>query len=225
MVAGHEPQPTQRLPRPAIEALLAYVALCGVSLFSRLFPCVFGLVVFAGIGFPLYWGRRTGDWATLGFRRSGLGRALLWGTGTGMVSVLYVVASARLNPLPPPPLLPVQLALAIPIAFLVLAPFQEFFFRGWLQPRLQHGLGKAAGLVVTSLGFSFWHLLPPFEGTPTSAVSVSSPSGLLTTLGMGLVFGYAFQRTSSIVAPWLAHALMIVALVGVGGMTFVQYSP
>ena len=224
-MVNNESQPTKRLPRPMSEALLGYGAFCSVSLLSRLLPCVFGLVVLAGIGFPLCWGKRTGDWATLGFRRRDLGRALLWGATTGVVAVVYVVVSARLNPLPPPPLLPVQLALGIPIAFLMLAPFQEFFFRGWLQPRLQDGLGKVAGLVVTSLAFTFWHLIPPFEGTSTSAVSVSSPSGLLTTLGMGLVFGYAFQRTSNIVAPWLAHALMIIALVGVGGMTFVQYTP
>ena len=75
----------------------------------------------------------------------------------------------------------------------------------------------------TSLAFSLWHLFPPFEGTATSTISVSSAGGILTSLGMGLAFGYIFQRTRNIVAPWLAHALMVAATIAVGAMTLVQF--
>lgn len=42
---------------------------------------------------------------------------------------------------------------------------------------------------------------------------------------MGVLFGYICQRTRNIVAPWLAHGLWIVALILVGAMTFVQFTP
>jgi membrane protease YdiL (CAAX protease family) len=43
------------------------------------------------------------------------------------------------------------------------------------------------------------------------------------TAVMGLVFGYIFQRTGSIIAPWFAHVLTGLTLVLSGAMTFVQY--
>lgn len=54
-------------------------------------------------------------------------------------------------------------------------------------------------------------------------VPIMSVSGMLFTTGMGLLFGYIFQRTGNIVAPWLAHALAGLALMLTGSMTFVQY--
>jgi membrane protease YdiL (CAAX protease family) len=58
-----------------------------------------------------------------------------------------------------------------------------------------------------------------------STLAFTSIESILTTVGMGLLFGYIFQRTRSIVAPWLAHVLWAVALIPVGAATFVQYSP
>jgi membrane protease YdiL (CAAX protease family) len=210
--------------KPLMQAALAFVAFCALSLVSRLAECVFLLVVLAGIAFPLYWGRRTHDWASLGFRREGLGRALLWGGGAGVLGAAYILLANLVDPLPPPPYLPIQLAIGVPAAFLLMAPFQEFFFRGWMQPRLEQSIGPVWGITVTALCFSIWHLLPPMTGSPGAHIDVASPSGILTTLGMGLLFGTVFRRTSNIAAPWLAHALMIIALVAVGGTTFFQYS-
>ena len=206
------------------EALIAYVVFCSLSLVSRFVLPAFFLVIVCGIAFPLIWGRITRDWSALGFTRQKLGWALLWGSGAGLVGVVYITLSARNDPFPAPPLLGLQLAIGIPLAFLILSPFQEFLFRGWIQPRLEAAVGRWAGLLVTAVGFALWHVLPPFEGSPTSTLPVSSLEGILTTLGMGLLFGYILQRTRSIVAPWLAHALWVVALIPVGAMTIVRYS-
>jgi len=102
-----------------------------------------------------------------------------------------------------------------------MSPFQEFLFRGWLQRRFQDALGLWPGLIVTSISFALWHLYPPFE--QAQIVPIMSVSGMLFTTGMGLLFGYIFQRTGNIVAPWLAHALAGLALMLTGSMTFVQY--
>ena len=75
--------------------------------------------------------------------------------------------------------------------------------------------------MVTSVGFAVWHLCPPFE--QAQIVPITSVFGMAFTTVMGLVFGYIFHRTGSIVAPWLAHVLAGLTLVLSGAMTFVQY--
>jgi membrane protease YdiL (CAAX protease family) len=124
-----------------------------------------------------------------------------------------------------PPMLGLQLAFGMPVWFLVLSPFQEFFFRGWLQPRFQDSVGKWIGLFLTSACFSLWHFFPPFEGTPTSILPVTSFSGIITTVAFGMIWGYTVQRTNNIVAPWISHALAGIAVVLPGKMTFIYYAP
>jgi membrane protease YdiL (CAAX protease family) len=119
------------------------------------------------------------------------------------------------------PLFALQLIVGIPIWLLIMSPFQEFFFRGWLQPRFEKSLGVWPGLAVTSVGFAVWHLCPPFE--QAQIVPIMSVFGMTLTTMMGLVFGYVFRRTGNIVAPWLAHVLAGLTLVLSGAMTFVQY--
>jgi membrane protease YdiL (CAAX protease family) len=40
---------------------------------------------------------------------------------------------------------------------------------------------------------------------------------------MGVLLGYAFQRTGNIVAPWLGHVIAGLTLVLNGTMVFLQY--
>lgn len=124
-----------------------------------------------------------------------------------------------------PDTLALQLLVSTPLWFLVMSPFQEFLFRGWLQPKFQQGVGKWSGLLLTSACFTLWHLCPPFEGTPTSILPVTTFTGAISTLLLGVTFGYVFQRYNNILAPWIAHALAGIALVPMGLMSFVQYSP
>lgn len=172
------------------------------------------------MAFPLLWASwRTRDWARKGFTRRNLSQALLWRLGTGLLllTIEWFTAGDRQTA----PLFWLQLAVGIPIWVLIMSRFQEFLFRGWLQPRFQDALGLWPGLIVTSISFALWHLCPPFE--QAQIVPIISVSGMLFTTGMGLLFGYIFQRTGNIVAPWLAHALAGLALMLTGSMTFVQY--
>lgn len=119
------------------------------------------------------------------------------------------------------PFFGLQLIVGIPIWLLIMSPFQEFFFRGWVQPRFEQSLGQWPGLVVTALCLSVWHLVPPFE--QAQIVPIMSVFGMTFTAAMGLIFGYIFRRTGNIVAPWLAHVLAGLTLVLSGAMAFVQY--
>lgn len=200
------------------EAIIAFLAFCGLSLVSRLVAPLFLLVVGAGLFFPLIWGMFTKDWRTMGFTRRNIGPGLIWGAGSGLLLmvIIWFTTEHKLAPF-----FGLQLLVGIPIWLLIMSPFQEFFFRGWLQPRFEKSLGPWPGLVVTSTGFAVWHLCPPFE--QAQIVPIMSLYGIVFTTVMGLVFGYAFQRTRNIVAPWLAHVLAGLTLVLSGAMTFVQY--
>lgn len=210
------PQVTRR--RSLTEALIALAAFCGLSALSRLFPPVWALVPVSGIAFPLLWAWRRREWARMGFTRRNLGQALLWGLGAGLLllAIEWFTTEHKTAPF-----FLLQLAVAMPIWLLIMSPFQELFFRGWLQPRFQEALGLWPGLIVTSVSFALWHLCPPFE--QAQIVPIMSAYGTLFTTGMGLLFGYIFQRTGNIIAPWLAHVLAGLALVLTGAMTFVQY--
>ena len=200
------------------EAIIALLAFYGLSLLSRLVAPLFLLVVGSGLLFPLIWGMLTKDWKTMGFTRRNIGQALIWGVGSGilLMVVIWFTTEHKLAPF-----FALQLIVGIPIWLLIMSPFQEFFFRGWLQPRFEKSLGLWPGLVVTSVGFAVWHLCPPFE--QAQIVPIMSVFGMGLTTVMGLIFGYIFHRTGSIVAPWLAHVLAGLTLVLSGAMTFVQY--
>jgi membrane protease YdiL (CAAX protease family) len=201
-----------------VEAILALLAFYGLSLLSRLVPMLFLIVVGFGLFFPLIWGIFTKDWKTMGFTSQNLGRAFLWGGGSGVLLMAFIwfTSEHKLDPF-----FFLQLIVGIPIWLLILSPFQEFFFRGWLQPRFEKSVGFLPGLLLTSVGFALWHLCPAFE--EAQIVSIISVSGMLFTVALGLVFGYIFHRTGNIIAPWLAHVLAGLTLVLSGAMTFVQY--
>jgi membrane protease YdiL (CAAX protease family) len=200
------------------EAVTALVAFCALSLLSRLVPLLFLLVVGGGLLFPLIWGVFTKDWKSMGFTRRNLGPGLLWGAGGGLLLmvVIWYTTEHRLAPF-----FGLQLIVGIPIWLLIMSPFQEFFFRGWLQPRFENALGLWPGLVATSISFAVWHLCPAFE--QAQIVPIMSLYGMVFTTVMGLIFGYTFCRTRNIMAPWLAHVLAGLTLVLSGAMTFVQY--
>lgn len=97
--------------------------------------------------------------------------------------------------------------------FLLIALPEEYFYRGWLQTRLNEAFEKRAeeqgrtawnwhgftpAIVVTSALFGIGHLLVPIGGALiASRMSVFFPA---------LLFGWLKQRTGTIVAPVVYHA-------------------
>lgn len=214
--------------RHLVEAIIAYVAFCGLSVLSRFVLPVFLLVMVFGLAFPLLWAKFAREWTSIGFKRRNRKKALLWGFVAGLIGMIYAFIYSVITSIEEwsvPPMLGLQLALGIPIWILIMSPFQEFLFRGWLQPRFQDSIGKWAGLFVTSICFTLWHFCPPLESTATATIPITSVGGVLSTFGLGMLFGYVFQRTDNIVAPWLAHAFSGVGLILAGTLSFIQYTP
>ena len=194
-----------------------YVAFCGISLLSRhVYPC-FGVVVLVGIVLPLAWGRFAGEWAAMGFSRQHIGKAVLWGVGAGIVS--GVAGLAVLEERSVASNLGRQLLIGAPFWILVISPFQEFFFRGWMQSGLEDALGWRWALVIANVCFVAWHYVSPIVDMAT--FPLASVGGVVATFVAGLAYGDAFHRSQNILAPWLGHAISGLVFVVVGAMDFV----
>lgn len=198
-------------------AVLAYGIFFAFSVLGRWIPEVFYLVMLAGIAFPLVWAALTRDWAGIGLTRRHWKEAVLWGMGlgVGLGGLAYLALTSQGRHLPQDaPLLP--LIIGIVLSFLVVSPFQEFFFRGWLQPRFQAGLGKWLGLLTCSLAFALWDVLPPLNAPLSTTAIITSIASIPVSFSVALLFGYSLQRTGNMLAPWLAHAIVVVALLMTG---------
>lgn len=200
------------------------VSLAGVLIFfllsilSRKNGDLFGLVVIFGIGLPLCWGFLFRDWVSLGFTKENLSRSLMWGLIAGVISSL--LGTLVINDFSMPDQLGKQLLVGIPLWILIISPFQEFFFRGWLQSSLSTRLGKHWGLLISNLAFTAWHYLSPI--VDLAEFPLRSWTGLISTFLAGLIYGYAFQRSQSIIAPWLGHAVSGIIFLIIGAMDLLQ---
>lgn len=210
--------PKQDGGKQLAQAIIVYSVFCGVSLLSQVAYPVFSLVTLMGLALPLAWGKHTSKWAEMGFTRHNLWSALRWGVAAGVLASIIGAAVVPQRSLPPT--LGLQLAIGIPIWALIASPFQEFFFRGWLQTRFENALGTWSGMLVATGCFTLWHYFAPFVGRTT--VPLDIPIGALSTFGAGLMYAYSFQRTRNIVAPWLAHVLTGIAFIVIGAMDFTQ---
>ncbi len=202
--------------KPFLLATLAYFIFCGLSFLSRSVEPLFGLVTIIGIAFPLAWGKWTGDWASMGFCQRNLTSAIGWGVLGGILTGL--IGMAVLPELSFPSNLGMQLLIGVPLWAFIASPFQEFFFRGYLQPIAQVRFGDFFGLLLANLGFTLWHYYAPFSGSP---IPLNTVLGFTSTFLAGLVYAYVFHRTRHIVAPWLAHLLTGIIFIVVGAMDFV----
>lgn len=203
-----------------LEAAAVFMAFCGVSLLDRLSPLGTPLMVLAGLSFPLLWGWRRGSWAEMGFTRQGLGRALLWGLAAGLATIPIALLAVPVRGLAPD--LGRELAAGVPLWLLVAAPFQEFLFRSWLQPRWEGALGRWAGLLAATLTFTLWHFCLPVAFATRSAFPIYTVRGMAATFAAGLVYGLVFRHTRHVAAPWLAHTVSGVFFLLIGAASFFQ---
>jgi len=218
MTRGEGGQTQQTGRDRLLEAGAGYTLFAGLGFLARFLPVGFHLMGAVGFLLPLAWGYRTGRWREMGFTRDNWRAALLWGLGAGLLASLIGLITLPARSLAPR--LGQQLALGIPFGLLLASPFQEFFFRGWLQTRLEGALGGWGGLLLSNVCFLLWHYLVPFAAMPGWSYPLYTVGGFLGTLAAGLVFGYSFQRTRSILAPWLAHGLSQIAFAAVGAVVF-----
>lgn len=206
----------------AIVSLSVFAAFSILTYLGNFSPVWLSLAALGMLLLPVIWAWRRRAWVDMGFSLRNLASALWWGLGGGFLSTL--VGLLVIGKIEIPDDLLAQLAVAIPMWLLMASPFQEFFFRGWLQSRLASALGMWPGLLLTLTCFTLWHFTLPIFG-PQSTFPMFTVRGVVGTIASGFIYGYVFQRTQNIIAPWLAHAMSGIAFVIIGAATFIPPAP
>ncbi len=203
--------------RSAIPIAAVYVALYTLTVLGRFVSTITYLVYVAAIAFPLTVAAATRDWHSIGITSRNWKPAIWAGMATGtIVATLTLIALAAMGQIQSPANLLQQLLVGIPVAFLVISPFQELLFRGWMQPRLQQSVGTVKGLVLCAILFALWDALPPLRGVSLPSALWASAQLIPLSLGFALVVGVLYYRTGNLIAPWIAHAIAVISLVVAG---------
>jgi hypothetical protein len=87
------------------------------------------------------------------------------------------------------------------LSVVVVAPVEEFLFRGIVQGRLRERFGPVPAIAGASLLFGAMHL------TNYSGSVVPIVAGALMIAVVGSVFGVIYEWTANLVVPILAHAV------------------
>ena len=83
---------------------------------------------------------------------------------------------------------------------------EEFGWRGYLQPRLEH-LGPLRSLVVVGLIWGVWHVPVIAQGHNYPGYPVvGSVAMVVFCVLLSIIFGWLFRASRSVLAPTLAHA-------------------
>jgi hypothetical protein len=178
-----------------------WVASAGWAQHPAAFTAVLATWLWAASGLCAWLGGAR--WTTLGLRAGrGNARALLLGLGIGalpMAGALLALGAwsgGEWQANPQATLAAARIGLATVVCSVL---FEELLFRGYAFAQLQRLLGPAAALWLSALLFGAYHLL----GSGDWAMGALF-RGLMAMSG-GLVFGYALQRSGSLVLPIGLH--------------------
>ena len=96
----------------------------------------------------------------------------------------------------------------IPVAILLVGPFEELVFRGGVQGILRRTWGPGVAIVVASVlfGLVHWIALTGAGGSRVPYVTVAAT--------LGLVLGYLYERSRNLVVPAVVHGLYNTVLFG-----------
>lgn len=92
------------------------------------------------------------------------------------------------------------------LSVVLVAPVEEFLFRGVVQGTLREAFGPAVAVVGASLLFGSLHLAN-YTGRPAAVVA-----GALLVAATGLVLGVVYELTDNLAVPVATHALYNVVL-------------
>jgi membrane protease YdiL (CAAX protease family) len=96
----------------------------------------------------------------------------------------------------------------IPVAILLVGPFEELVFRGGVQGILRRTWGPSVAIVVASVlfGLVHWVALTGGGGSRVPYVTVAAT--------LGLVLGYLYERSRNLLVPAVVHGLYNTVLFG-----------
>ena len=115
------------------------------------------------------------------------------GAGMGMVEMSVILEElAREDPS--------FLLVMVPLAFLTIAPSEEFIYRNLIQKYLYDDFGEFQAIILTSAVFGVVHFGQYSTGTPTQTVL-----SLLLVFVLSTLLGLSYLRTENLLVPIFIH--------------------
>jgi membrane protease YdiL (CAAX protease family) len=116
-----------------------------------------------------------------------------------------------------------QFGLDTPAGFLALAAFlsvahsflEEWYWRGFAFARLRRLLPVGAAVAVSALGFMSHHVVVLGVFFPGRFWTAAVPLSLCIAVG-GAAWAWVYERSGSLVGPWLSHLVVDAAIMAVG---------
>ncbi|MFB6107933.1 MAG: lysostaphin resistance A-like protein [Haloplanus sp.] len=89
----------------------------------------------------------------------------------------------------------------IPVSLLLVGPFEELVFRGTVQSILRRTWGSSVAVVVASVlfGLAHWVALTGGGGSRVPYITIAAM--------LGLVLGFAYERTRNLLVPAVVHGV------------------
>ena len=94
------------------------------------------------------------------------------------------------------------LLVGVILSILVIGPIEEFFFRGVIQGRLRETFSPIGAVSIAGAVFALFHVYPVALLSPPLAVIAHMS---IYYLFMGMIFGWVYHRTGTLVAPVFVH--------------------
>lgn len=113
--------------------------------------------------------------------------------------------------------------IASPLRFLALAVFialfhslmEEYYYRWFIHGRLRQYLSFTPAIVLSSLAFTGHHLFVLHGFFPDRFWSATVPFSLCIAVG-GAFWAWLYERTGSLLGPWISHLTVDVAVLLLG---------
>ena len=145
----------------------------------------------------------------LSYAAGGIVVALVFASGAGVVLGWFgLMPEAVIEELVTQnPIVAIWLAI---LSVIVVAPAEEYLFRGIIQGRLRETFSAPSAIIIASLLFGSLHF-----GNYVGSLSTVIGWALLIA-GVGVVFGVLYERTNTLTVPIIAHAVYNAILFTVG---------
>jgi len=95
---------------------------------------------------------------------------------------------------------PSFLLVMVPLAFLTIAPSEEFIYRNLIQKYLYDDFGEFQAIILTSAVFGVVHFGQYAAGTPTQTVL-----SLLLVFVLSTLLGLSYLKTENLLVPIFIH--------------------
>jgi membrane protease YdiL (CAAX protease family) len=110
---------------------------------------------------------------------------------------------------------PLRYAALVAFLSVINSFLEEYYWRWFVFARLKKYVPLAAAIVISSLGFMSHHIIVLSVYFPGRFWSAVVPFSLAIALGGG-VWAWIYQKSGSLIGPWISHLIVDVAVMTIG---------